>query len=543
MKQLNRGWVKNAAIIFLLVMLLLTIFSNTIMNFSLPEVVTQQPTTGTIANTLRGTATAQTRGSIDIEVDTPREVFGIYVRDGDTVLEGDRLFSVEAGGGELMAQLGDLRLRYQQMLLEISNSDHAMQNETIRQIREDLTFAEADRNALGSFHMTEGQAQAALTQATALVANLTTEVSALEAELVHIDNFSSLSTRIGESVRNYEQARANFLMNMGQTYEAFREENPEGENAWTQMVAQSRLLMTQHAAFARIGVVSELSALGTDLANAITAENTAQQNLSRVQNIQAADERVRNLQRQLNAALITLQQEVTAAQTQSALQLLSLRALEEEIEELEAKIERQVGDVEGTTITILAQHDGVITNIMARVGEVAQPGLPLARLEVSALGYTAEMSVGAQDAQQIRPGAEVDVRTQGWWSNLSGRVTGIRPDPLDPATRRIVNVEIMGDVLPGEQLSLAIHLSSARYDTIVPRSAIAQDATGYHIYILHERSSPFGTRYIAVRVDVSIEAEDENQAAVSGAVDRWANVIIRSSAPISDRERVRLAME
>ena len=34
----RREWVKNIIIVFLLVMLLLTFFSNTIMNYSLPEV-------------------------------------------------------------------------------------------------------------------------------------------------------------------------------------------------------------------------------------------------------------------------------------------------------------------------------------------------------------------------------------------------------------------------------------------------------------------------------------------------------------------------
>ena len=37
----RRDWIKNVAIIFLTVMLVLTFFSNTIMNYSLPEVATQ----------------------------------------------------------------------------------------------------------------------------------------------------------------------------------------------------------------------------------------------------------------------------------------------------------------------------------------------------------------------------------------------------------------------------------------------------------------------------------------------------------------------
>ena len=53
----RREWVKTAAIIFLAVLLVLTFFSNTIMNASLPEVATQQVTQGTINAKIRASGT------------------------------------------------------------------------------------------------------------------------------------------------------------------------------------------------------------------------------------------------------------------------------------------------------------------------------------------------------------------------------------------------------------------------------------------------------------------------------------------------------
>ena len=44
----KREWVKDAAIVFLAVLLVLTFFSNTIMNRNLPEVATQYVSDGTI---------------------------------------------------------------------------------------------------------------------------------------------------------------------------------------------------------------------------------------------------------------------------------------------------------------------------------------------------------------------------------------------------------------------------------------------------------------------------------------------------------------
>ena len=62
-KPKNRAWVKDAAIVFLVVLLLLTFFSNTIMNHSLPEVATQMVTDGTITAKVRGTGTVAANGS------------------------------------------------------------------------------------------------------------------------------------------------------------------------------------------------------------------------------------------------------------------------------------------------------------------------------------------------------------------------------------------------------------------------------------------------------------------------------------------------
>ena len=53
----KRDWIKNAAIVFLTAMLILTFFSNTIMNYSLPEVSAQYVTSGTIQAKVRGSGT------------------------------------------------------------------------------------------------------------------------------------------------------------------------------------------------------------------------------------------------------------------------------------------------------------------------------------------------------------------------------------------------------------------------------------------------------------------------------------------------------
>ena len=59
----RRAWIKNAAIIFLVILLLLTFFSNTILNYTLPEVSAQYAQYGTIAASVKVTGTVKANES------------------------------------------------------------------------------------------------------------------------------------------------------------------------------------------------------------------------------------------------------------------------------------------------------------------------------------------------------------------------------------------------------------------------------------------------------------------------------------------------
>ena len=91
----RRDWVKNAAIVFLTVMLLLTFFSQTIMNYSLPEVATQYVQSGSITAKIRGSGTVESGDPYEVKVTETRKVASVAVRAGDTVQKGDILYYLE----------------------------------------------------------------------------------------------------------------------------------------------------------------------------------------------------------------------------------------------------------------------------------------------------------------------------------------------------------------------------------------------------------------------------------------------------------------
>lgn len=112
----RREWVKNAAIIFLTIMLLLTFFSNTIMNYSLPEVATQYVQRGSITAKVRGTGNVEATDPYNVVVKESRVISSVAVKQGDVVEKDQVLYYLEDSESEELKQaeedLENLELTY-----------------------------------------------------------------------------------------------------------------------------------------------------------------------------------------------------------------------------------------------------------------------------------------------------------------------------------------------------------------------------------------------------------------------------------------------
>lgn len=138
-KTSKREWVKTFAIIFLVILLILTFFSNTIMNRSLPEVATQSVTSGAINAKIRGTGTVSANETYDVTIGQTRKIRSVLVKVGDQVSAGDPLFMLEASESDELKQAQDsldqMVLSYQKSLIEASNSS-STENREVQKLRE-----------------------------------------------------------------------------------------------------------------------------------------------------------------------------------------------------------------------------------------------------------------------------------------------------------------------------------------------------------------------------------------------------------------------
>lgn len=180
----RREWVKTAAIIFLVVMLVLTFFSNTILNHSLPEVATANVTSGTINAKIRGSGTVSANETYDVTIKQTRKVASVKVRVGDSVSAGDVLMTLEAEESDELKQaqteLESMELNYEKSLIAAS-TEAARENRDVQKLREAYNDLLAQYNQYST--MDARQVELEKTKAEATLKELQKDLAKAQKEL------------------------------------------------------------------------------------------------------------------------------------------------------------------------------------------------------------------------------------------------------------------------------------------------------------------------------------------------------------------------
>ena len=232
-KKIKREWVKTFAIIFLAILLVLTFFSNTIMNMTLPEVSTEYIQYGTIKTQVRGSGTITASDNYSVTIPTTREILKVAVSKGMQVKKGDVLFFLAEGDSDELeaakTNYDNLNFEYAKMLLDASgSSDFADKRLAIEQQQEDLNDAKTKLANLSSTQSAIEQAKLDVRAAEKAVAKKQNEISELESEKTAIgytptedevltgkdssvsyEQYASATKQLDEAEKKIDAAKAN----------------------------------------------------------------------------------------------------------------------------------------------------------------------------------------------------------------------------------------------------------------------------------------------------------------------------------------------
>lgn len=201
----RRGLIKTAIIIFLSVMLILTFFSNTIMNRSLPEVAAQYARSGSISAKLRMSATVEANSKQSVKIEESRKVKSVAVKEGQEVNIGDVLFYLDdAESAELTAARDQLAsLERQLTLLSLQLGESFYEEElAIKNKQKELDAALEKLNAIGSESSYIGKLKSEKTSLEASQKTLSKQISAYRTEISKLEGGAASPSLIGESTYN-----------------------------------------------------------------------------------------------------------------------------------------------------------------------------------------------------------------------------------------------------------------------------------------------------------------------------------------------------
>ena len=566
--------IKNITIIFLLVMLILTFFSNTIMNYSLVEVSTQQVTSGQITSKVRGSGSVEASESYSVTIEETRKIATVNVKKDAEVATGDLLFTLEdTDSDELDAakkSLNEAQAAYESAVLTAGitvaerQSIEAGKGSSLTQKQNEIAAAnQRVKDAQAAVDAAQASVDKIKAQIDA-VSNSTTDTTAEEKAVLDAekknseaqDSLTSAESAYTPVKSAYDTALSEYndaVIAFNAAKATYEKDTSDLNNkkamdaAEIAMKSANEKLKNCKGNLDKVqGPYDSAKSAATDSKNALSNANY---NLSVKKLTGTNTAEANNLQAQLNTATVALtdantaltsatndQKKVTdkiSGEVTIASAYKTMTDLQEEVAKLQAKSI-------GTEIT--SPISGTVTDIAVTAGTTVNANDVMMTIQPENKAYVLQFSVTENQAKKVRVGDTAEILNNWYGNDVSAVVSAIRKDPQNRSNSMII-CEMKGDVSVGDSYTLSIGEQSSNYDTIVPTSAIREDSNGKFILIIESKSTPLGNRYYARRVDVDVITSDDTKSAVTGALEGYEYVITTTTKPIKENEQVRLASE
>lgn len=593
--------IKNITIIFLLVMLILTFFSNTIMNYSLVEVSTQQVTSGSITSKVRGSGAVEASENYSVTIDQTRKIATVNVKKEAEVATGDLLFTLEdTDSDELDAakkSLNEAQAAYESAVLTAGitvaerQSIEAGKGSSLTQKQNEIAAAnQRVKDAQAAVDAAQASVDKIKAQIDA-VSNSTADTTAEEKAVLDADKKNSEAqdnlTNAEASYTPVKSAYDTALSSLQSAQSAYDEavalkneaeakynsakkyyddnNSPDNktamDNAKTvldtsvsamnkakrQLDADQSTFNTCQANLNKVqGSYDSAKSAATDSKNALSNANY---NLSVKKLTGTNTAEANNLQAQLNTATAALTDANTALTSATNDQKkvtdkisgeVTIASAYKTMTDLQEEVAKLQAKSIGTEIT--SPISGTVTDIAVTAGTTVNANDVMMTIQPENKAYVLQFSVTENQAKKVRVGDTAEILNNWYGNDVSAVVSAIRKDPQN-RSNSIIICEMKGDVSVGDNYTLSIGEQSSNYDTIVPTSAIREDSNGKFILIIESKSTPLGNRYYARRVDVDVITSDDTKSAVTGALEGYEYVITTTTKPIKENEQVRLASE
>lgn len=477
--QRRKDIIKNITIVFLLILLALTFFSRTIMNYTLPQVATHVVAQGEVSPRIRGQGTAEVDDPYNVMMAQSRQIKRVAVRVDQKVKRGDVLYYLEDNESEDLRtarqELASLQSDYTKKLFDGSLSDY------------DITRLRAGN------YRSDDQMQAELGSANRRLEAATKEAASAKAAL---DKLAASTDTSGGGTAA-----------VASTGTVKGDEEDEDDDGFDP---------------------SPSSDGGSSSKKKSKAERDLEKATNRNIDAEAELEIAKSLQEKVVNS-ISSELELKSLQNQITLAQAKVTKLEEE--NIGATI---VSPVDGT-VTSLTYSSGETAAADSSAAIIRIDGK---KLTVS-FSVTKEQAQKLQVGDEAEPQNYWEYDDD--FKAVLRQITADSSDPQN--SRLLKFEIDSAAVSAGDNVQLQIAESSKTYDLVVPNSAVRNDSNGTFVLVLKTRQSPLGNRYIVSRESVKVLAKDDTNSAISGAIGSYTYVITTSTRAVTSGDQVRLADE
>ena len=543
----RRARVIKAMIAFVAILAVLTFFSNTIMNMTIPKVLGQYASRGNLSysNSAKGKVVVdnmtEIKGLDGRVVDEIKVTSYDVVKKGDTILtlkpiEDDETLESKKTTLKTLERDKAYEARRPKTSTDFSSNIDSINaaktalseaKDTLKKVQNKKNVMNSNQKIIDEESVKEVSLEAAVSAAAKTVEDFKTQIDKIKAEKAPLD-----AQIIVYQETNTPEPTEDELLNNSTPYAILINKIKEKEEEIKKIEAQLA------PAEARM---KEASA---DLAECQGKIEKAQNEIASLDNLPSEGSAKNNVN-SCQSALDQANKAYSAAKTEASIAADEAKDKANDRDEEIAKLKAEIAKLEeAAKITeIKAPAAGYVYNLAVSAGDnltaktIVGYILPETNRECSVT-----FSFETKTAQNIWAGQQLEV-TSGFVQGCT--VMSKKPDPDNPRGAMLVKCRVEGnESWPDEEVTVNAGRGNDNYKCVVPSSAVNEDNSGHFVYAIVGSSTPLGDKYTVKRIDVSVEATDGAYSAITsnnGELDKYdVMIVIRAEKPLEDGQRVRL---
>ena len=533
----KRTWVTKLIIGFVAVLVLLTFFSNTIMNLFIPKVAGKRVTGGTLSYTNSATAPVEPVTGYKIKGIEGRTVEEVMVGEYDMVKKDEVLIKFKAIEDQsaleaLKKELKELEREESYASRTPSETDYASLKLSVSQAEDQLKQAKDQLSKAKNKSDIIKKAEKTIRENKEKLPGLSSEVDKASGT---VEELGKKDDELTGEIETREKRLKKIEPADGS------EPDPSVADEIKKLKKEiSDLKKDQKENKSKLDKASKrLQTASKKYSDCESAIQKAEGTLEEAKSLPSVSEAKSSVEA-AESALSSAKKMLSNARTNDG--IAKDRAddastdRQDQIKELKSKIEAMEKGY--NTEDLRSPVDGTVYSILAGEGDKTEEDSVLMIVVPDSTEYTVTFEFDAKSAANLNVGMEISTDT--YW--VEGcKILSIKPAPDDPREKRLVKCEIKAEIVfPGELVTGYLGRSNTSYDNLVPAGAVYEDNNGSFVYVIDETKSPFGNTYKVRRVDVDVEATDGATSAIMGEDIESSLIVVRSDEALENGQRVRL---